>query len=138
MHKAPSTSVSDRRNPEFPLDSHPDRRAYPSDLSNRQWDCISPLISKESTIGRPRLHPLREIVDAINYRWQTGCVWRMLPHDFPPWETVYSHFRDWQRRGLLRQIRETMLRPDRETETPKQPPRVQQNLQQDIHDNRDW
>jgi len=114
MHTNVTGSELNRRNPPFPLDGHPDRRSYPSDLSDRQWTCISPLVQKGNHLGRPRQHALREIVDAINYRWQTGCVWRMLPHDFPPWETVYSHFRDWQRRGLLRQIREAVLRPDRE------------------------
>lgn len=114
MHSEPPNDRAQvPRNPAFPLDGHPDRRAYPSDLSDHQWQRISPIVDRGKKLGRPRVHALREIVDAINYRWQTGCVWRMLPHDFPPWETVYSHFRDWQRRGLLRSIRETVLRPDR-------------------------
>lgn len=107
------SALSERWNPDFPRDTNPLRPSYPSDLSNAQWTSLSPLLERHSNVGRPRRHTLRNIVDAINYRWQTGCVWRMLPHDFPPWETVYSQFRDWQRRGLLRQIREQVLRPER-------------------------
>jgi transposase len=86
------------------------RRRYPSDLSERQWDLVSGLLTKsEPTVGRPRQYPLRDVVDAVNYRWETGCVWRMLPHDFPPWATVYRYFRYWQRRGLLAPLRAAAL-----------------------------
>jgi transposase len=97
----------------WPMNSNPLRPKYPSDLNDQQWSVISPVLKRTTTVGRPRQHELRDVLDAINYRWQTGCVWRMLPHDFPPWATVYSYFRDWQRRGVLRHIRETLLRPPR-------------------------
>jgi transposase len=86
------------------------RPRYPSDLSEGQWERVSPLIPAARPIGRPRAHPLRDVVDAINYRWETGCVWRMLPHDFPPWPTVYTYYRAWQRQGVLRQVREAIVR----------------------------
>jgi putative transposase len=87
------------------------RRRYPSDLSERQWSVIAPLVPPERTLGRPRTCPVREIINAINYRWETGCTWRMLPHDYPPWPTVYTYFRQWRRTGVLRQLREAIVRP---------------------------
>lgn len=101
--------------PEWPDATNPRRHRYPSDLKDGQWATIAPHIARTTDVGRPSRYDLRDVVDAINYRWQTGCVWRMLPHDFPPWATVYSHFRAWQRRGLLSRLREILLRPARET-----------------------
>lgn len=89
------------------------RQRYPSDLTEERWKAISPMLPGEKKVGRPRARDLREIVDAINYHFETGCVWRMLPHDFPPWGTVYSYFRKWQRTGVLRTVREELLRPAR-------------------------
>lgn len=85
-------------------------RTYPSDISRRQWDAVADLLPDDSPTGRRRTTDLREIVNAINYRWTTGCAWRVLPHDFPPWETVYRYFRRWERDGTLREIREVCLR----------------------------
>ncbi len=99
----------------WPDSTNPRRHRYPSDLKDGQWATIAPHIARTTDVGRPSRYDLRDVVDAINYRWQTGCVWRMLPHDFPPWATVYSHFRVWQRRGLLSRLREILLRPARET-----------------------
>ncbi len=87
------------------------RRRYPSDLSDDRWQAISPLLPSAKVVGRPRERALREIVDAINYHWETGCAWRMLPHDFPPWGTVYAYFRKWRRMGVLNPLRDEMLRP---------------------------
>lgn len=89
------------------------RRSYPSDLSTSQWSRVEPLLQPDRQAGRPWKLPPREIVNAINYRWSTGCSWRMLPHDFPRWETVYAHFRRWQRNGRLRQLRAELTRPVR-------------------------
>lgn len=104
-----SHSDHSRRNPPLQPRENPGRLPYPSDIDERQWSSIWPLLQHNPSIGRPRRHSLREIVDAINYRWHTGCVWRMLPHDFPPWRTVYDHFHRWERRGLLRKIRDAVL-----------------------------
>ena len=77
------------------------RERYPSDLSDKQWRMIEILIPPERDRGRHRSTDLREVVNGINYRWSTGCVWRMLPHDSPPWATVYTYFRRWQGEGTL-------------------------------------
>ena len=86
------------------------RRNYPSDMNNLQWHFVQKLIPPEKQLGRHRSVDLREIANAIHYRWRTGCVWRMLPHDFPPWETVYSYYRDWQIAGILTDLREILIR----------------------------
>ncbi len=85
------------------------RRPYPSDLRDDQWRAIETLLPPDAATGRRRRVDLREVVCAINYRWTTGCTWRMLPHDFPPWGTVYSYFRRWQRAAILPQIRQVVL-----------------------------
>lgn len=92
-----------------------ERPAYPSDLTDEQWSRIAPLLPASKNAGRRRGTDLREVLNAINYRWRTGCVWRMLPHDFPPWATVYTYFRAWQRDGTLKHVREVLLKPHRKT-----------------------
>ena len=73
------------------------RRAYQTDLSDVQWAYIEAhLPSPKPVTGRPRIHPLREIVDAVFYIVKSGCAWRLLPHDFPPWQSVYHYFRAWR------------------------------------------
>ncbi|WP_145372032.1 transposase [Maioricimonas rarisocia] len=95
------------------MNSPASRRAYPSDVSDRQWTEIAELLAPESPGGRHRTIDLREVVNALSYRWQTGCVWRMLPHDFPAWASVYWYVRRWRRDGTLRSIREILLRRQR-------------------------
>jgi len=68
------------------------RRGYPSDLTDAQWALIEPLLPEPSTGGRPEKHPRREIVNAILYVVRSGCPWRYLPADLPPWQTVYWYF----------------------------------------------
>ena len=72
------------------------RRPYLTDLSDAEWECIKGLLPTPENEGRPRLHSLREILDAIFYVVRSGCAWRLLPHDFPPWKTVYHYFRLWR------------------------------------------
>ena len=72
------------------------RRAYLTDLSDAEWECIEGLLPTPENEGRPRLHSLREILNAIFYVVRSGCAWRLLPHDFPPWKTVYHYFRLWR------------------------------------------
>lgn len=86
------------------------RARYPSDLSNQQWERIAPLLPVSADVGRQRQVDLREVLNGINFRWTTGCVWRMLPHDLPPWGTIYTYYRDWQRAGLLPFIRDELTR----------------------------
>ena len=65
---------------------------YPSDTSDEQWALIEPLLPPVNTGGRSEKHPRRAVVDAILYVVRTGCSWRQLPADFPPWQTVYWYF----------------------------------------------
>jgi putative transposase len=95
------------------------RRAYPSDLTDAQWQLIQPLLPAAKPGGRPRKHDLRAIVDALFYLNREGCTWRALPHDFPPWRTVYDYFAAWRADGtweavngaLRRQLRVQQGRP---------------------------
>jgi putative transposase len=72
------------------------RRAYLTDLSDAEWECIEGHLPTPENQGRPRLHSLREILNAIFYVVRSGGAWRLLPHDFPPWKTVYHYFRLWR------------------------------------------
>ena len=72
------------------------RRAYLTDLSDAEWSYIKPHIPAPRPYGRPRTHSPREILSAIFYIVRSGCAWRLLPHDFPPWKTVYHYFRTWR------------------------------------------
>jgi putative transposase len=71
------------------------RAPYPTDLSDAEYACLEPHLPCPMHPGRPRIHPLREILDAIFYVVRTGCQWRQLPHQYPPWSTVYWWFRRW-------------------------------------------
>jgi putative transposase len=75
------------------------RRTYLTDLSDAEWEYIEGLLPTPENEGRPRLHSLREILNAIFYIVRSGCAWRLLPHDFPPWKTVYHYFRFWRLDG---------------------------------------
>jgi transposase len=75
------------------------RKAYQTDLSDAEWSCLESHLPVPKANGRPRLYPLREILDAIFYVVRSGCAWRLLPHDFPPWKTVYHYFRFWRLDG---------------------------------------
>lgn len=78
------------------------RLPYPDDLSEREWSLVGSLVeSKDSPRGRKGLHPKREMLNAIFYLLRTGCGWRHLPHDFPPWKSVYTQFRRWRLGGLF-------------------------------------
>jgi putative transposase len=72
------------------------RKPYPTDLSDDEWQHLEPHVPAPKGQGRPRIHTLREILDAIFYVLKSGCPWRLLPHDFPPWPTVYHYFMSWR------------------------------------------
>src|SRR5215207_1833661 len=76
------------------------RKTYPSDLSDAEWTRLQPYLPTPQAEGRPRTHSLRDVLDAIFYVLKSGCHWRLLPHDFPPWSTVYYHFRRFRLNGL--------------------------------------
>jgi putative transposase len=76
------------------------RKPYQTDLSDAEWQKIESCVPKPKTKrGKKRKHSLREILNAIFYLLRSGCAWRMLPHDFPPWKTVYHYFRLWRLNG---------------------------------------
>ena len=92
------------------------RKPYDSDLTDAQWSVIEPLLPPPNRRGRPRKTDPREVVNAIIYALQSGRSWRMLPHDLPPWQTVYTYFRTWKSDGTLKRIHDALRaevrRPD--------------------------
>jgi putative transposase len=81
---------------------------YPSDLSDKEWERLSPLIPAVKPGGRPAAYSRREIMNGILYVLRSGCSWRMLPHDFPPWDTVYGYFNRWRKAGVWEQIHQAL------------------------------
>lgn len=74
--------------------------AYPSDLSDEEWVLLAPYIPAPKRGGRPITHSRRSLVNAIRYLLRTGCSWRSLPHEYPPYTTVYAYFREWRNNGV--------------------------------------
>ena len=99
------------------------RKPYPTDLNDVQWLILEPMLMavlNQSNRGRPRQVDLREIVNAIFYVLRTGCAWRLLPHDFPAWQTVYGYFRRWRDSGRWEQLNDALretVRHEAERET---------------------
>lgn len=75
------------------------RPVYPSDLSQGQYEVLRDLLPEAKAGGRPRSVDLWEILNGILYVLVVGCHWRALPHDLPPWQTVYTYFRNWRKDG---------------------------------------
>lgn len=86
------------------------RKAYPTDLTDEQWKILEPLVPAPLPAPLPAKHTRREILNAIFYVNRTGCQWRMLPHDFPKWQLVYSYFRRWQKDGTWQRIHDALRR----------------------------
>ncbi len=84
------------------------RPLYPTDLTDDEWRELEPLIPPAKPGGRPRSVDLREIINGIRYLLRSGGAWRLLPHDLPPWETVYAYFRRWQEDGTWETIATTL------------------------------
>src|SRR5436305_13931059 len=82
------------------------RRSYPTDLSDGQWARLQKLVPAPQPGGRPARYPRREVVNALLYVLRTGCQWRALPHDLPPWRLVYWYFMRWQADGTLDRLLE--------------------------------
>jgi putative transposase len=81
-----------------------ERRAYPSDLSDREYAYLEPYLPSPHARGRPWRWPLREILDATFYIVRTGAQWRQLPYEYPPWKTVYWWFRRWRLEGTWERL----------------------------------
>ena len=84
------------------------RPSYDTDLTDQQWLKIVSLFPKANHRGRPRTQDFREITNAILYLVRAGCAWRLLPHDFPKWQTVYYYFRRWQKDGVWKTIHDVL------------------------------
>ena len=88
------------------------RKPYPSDLSDTEWQFLRGFFSdrKHGRVGRPREYAWREIVNGILYLVRTGCQWRHLPHDFPPYLTLSYYYHKWRKNGLLEKMEEHLRR----------------------------
>jgi putative transposase len=84
------------------------RPAYATDLSDEAWQILAPLLPREKTGGRPRKYPMREVLNGIQYVLRGGCAWRLMPHDLPPWQTVYQTCRAWRQDGTWLRIHDQL------------------------------
>ena len=89
---------------------------YPLDLSDAEWAILEPLLSSSEKHGRPPKWTLRRVVDAVFYLLRSGCSWRMLPREYPPWQAVYYHFRKWRLDGRLRRAHDRLREEVRRAE----------------------
>lgn len=89
------------------------RKEYPSDLTEPEWELIKDFLPAPRRGGRPRKINLRSVLSAIFYLNRCGCSWRHLPHDFPNWRTVYEYFRRWEITGVWEQILAALAREAR-------------------------
>src|SRR5215207_2455919 len=80
------------------------KRSYSTDLTNAEWECLKLYVPPPNKRGRPKIHSTREILNAIFYVLKSGCAWRLLPRDFPPWESVYYWFRRWRIDGTFERL----------------------------------
>ncbi len=81
---------------------------YPTALTEAAWPLLAPLMPAAKRGGRPRTTDMREVVNAILSRLRSGCQWRMLPTDFPPYQTVYHYFWTWRRAGVWEQMHDSL------------------------------
>ena len=97
---------------------------YPSDLSDVQWARLEPLLQQQRGSrhagSRPRKHELRCVVEALLYVVKTGCQWRQLPANFPPWKAVHEQFRRWRDAGVWERVGQA-LREEGRREIPTSP-----------------
>ncbi len=87
-----------------PAIANSQRQAYPSDLSDSEWEILKPLVPLPKGFGHPIEVDFREIFNGIFYVQRTGCQWEMMPHDLPPYSTVYRYFKKWQKDGFWQQM----------------------------------
>jgi transposase len=81
------------------------RQAYPDDMTDKEWELIRPFLEQNgSPKGRKPKYAKREVMNAIFYLIRSGCSWRHLPHDFPPWNVVYTQFVRWRKRGVFEKM----------------------------------
>src|SRR2546421_5761222 len=97
-------------------------KPYASDLSDAEWTLLEPLIPPAKTGGRPRSVNMRQILNGLFYVLRSGGAWRLLPHDYPPWSTVYDYFRKWRNagfwEGMVKTLRERLREQSGRQATP--------------------
>ena len=96
------------------------RQAYPTDLTDAQWAAIAPWVRRQAGPGAPTTVDLREVVHALRYINRTGCAWRLLPHEFPNYNTVRYYFDKWTWDGTFARIDAALTALDR-TEAGRDP-----------------
>ena len=79
---------------------------YSSDISYKEWLILEPFVA-QGKMGRPRKHDIQNVINAICMR--SGCQWRLLPKDFPPWQTVYDYYLRWRKNGKWQEIHDTFV-----------------------------
>src|SRR5215211_8916570 len=87
---------------------------FSTDLSDAEWQILEPLLAPSTRRGRPRKHTRRRMLDAVLYVLRGGVPWRLLPHEFPPWRSVYDQFRRWRQSGIWRHINDALRGPTRQ------------------------
>jgi len=92
------------------------RKAYPTDLKDGEWEILKPLLPDAKAGGRPRSIDVREVLNAIFYRERTGCAWEMLPRDLPAAKTVYDYFNKWSADGTWERMNGLLVRQVRQAE----------------------
>lgn len=85
-----------------------ERKTSPTDLTDAQWALVQPLLPPPKQRGRHRRVALREVVNAILYLARSGGSWRLVPHDFPPWGTVWGYFRTWRQDGTWQRVHDAL------------------------------
>src|SRR5437763_9196217 len=98
------------------------RKAYPSDLTDEQWELIQIVIPEPKIGGRPRAVDMREVVNAMFYILRAGCQWDMLPHDLPAKSTVYEYFGTWRDDGTWQEILDVLREAYRHVHAPSEEP----------------
>src|SRR5262249_28293987 len=83
---------------------------YPCDLTDTEWALLAPLLPAPARRGRPRAGPWRLLANAPSYVLPTGCAWRYLPREYPPWQTAYTIWRQWRLRGVWQCVHEALRR----------------------------
>ncbi len=86
---------------------------YNSDITDKEWEILAPFVA-QGNVGRPRKHEIQNIINAIRYVMKSGCQWRLLPKDFPPWQTVYDYYLRWRKNGKWQEIHNTLVERVRE------------------------
>jgi putative transposase len=95
---------------------------YSSDVNDREWEVLGPLVTVPEKLGRPPRHDRRLVLNAIFYVVRSGCAWRLLPHDLPPWRLCYYYFAKWRENGLWQEIHDHLREAVREKSAKKKPP----------------